>query len=152
MNGSMVNEKRSSQAAWLVYDGDCPICRRYARYVRLRDAVGELRLVDARKPGPLMDEITAAGLNIDQGMVLKFEQTLYYGADAMRMVTLLSTRSGWFNRACFALFGSRLGTRVSYPIARSFRNALLRLLGISFIENLKPATVHGSRGGRDNPE
>ena len=132
---------KSSAAArediWLVYDDECPVCRTYCRYARLRDTVGRLHLVDARQPGALMDEITAAGLDIDQGMVLKVGQAMYYGADAMHMLALLSTRVGWFNRVSFLFFGTKWGARVFYPIGKAFRNILLKLLGISYIENLK---------------
>ena len=41
--------------AWLVYDGDCPFCSAYVRFVRLRDAVGTVHLVDAREGGPVVD-------------------------------------------------------------------------------------------------
>lgn len=124
---------------WLVYDDECPVCRTYCRYVRIREAVGTLRLVDARQPGPLMDEITAAGLDIDQGMVLKFKDAIYYGPDAVHMLSLLGTRAGWFNRLAFRLFGTRTGARLFYPVAKGFRNLLLRLLGVPFIGNLAAA-------------
>ena len=122
---------------WLVYDDECPVCRTYCKYVRIRDTVGRLRLIDARQPGELMDEITSAGLDIDQGMVLKLNQALYYGSDAIHMLSLLSTRSGWFNRLCFVFFGTRWAARVFYPFGKSVRNVLLKLLGISYINNLK---------------
>lgn len=64
-------EPSAQEVIWLVYDHDCPVCRTYCKYVRIRDTVRRLRLVDARQPGALMDEITAAGLDIDQGMVLR---------------------------------------------------------------------------------
>lgn len=121
---------------WLVYDGECPICTTYCMYARIRDAVGTLHLVDARKPGPLMDEITAAGLDIDQGMVLKLGDTLYYGADAIRMLTLLGTRSGWFNRMAYALFGAPRRARVAYGLGKALRNVVLKVLGIRWIDNL----------------
>ncbi len=127
------------EEVWLVYDDECPVCRTYCKYARIRDTVGLLRLVDARQPGALMDEITAAGLDIDQGMVLKFKQVVYYGADAIYMLNLLSTRTGWFNRLCFVFFGTRVGARVFYPIGKAFRNGLLKVLGIPFINNLPPA-------------
>ena len=69
------------ETLWLVYDGECPLCSAWCKHARVREAVGELVLVDAREPGPLMDEITALGLDIDQGMVLKFRDVLYYGPD-----------------------------------------------------------------------
>lgn len=132
---------------WLVYDGECPVCTVYCRYARIRDAVGRLHLVDARQPGELMDEITAAGLDIDQGMVLKFEGVMYYGPDAIRMLTLLGTRSGLFNRTSYWFFGTPRRAGIFYPAGKALRNLILKLLGIRYIENLKPATPQGSRHG-----
>jgi len=131
---------------WLVYDGECPVCTAYCRYARIRDAVGRLHLVDARQPGPLMDEITAAGLDIDQGMVVKFNDVIYYGPEAIRMLTLMSTRSGLFNRISYAFFGTTRRAGFFYPFGKAFRNLVLKVLGISYIENLKdvrpsPATI-----------
>lgn len=124
------------QSAWLVYDGECPVCTVYCRYIRIRETVGTLHLVDARQPGALMDEITAAGLDIDQGMVLKFQDAIYYGADAIHMLTLLSTPAGLLNRLNYYVFGHRLGARLAYPLGKAFRNLVLKLLGIRYINNL----------------
>jgi predicted DCC family thiol-disulfide oxidoreductase YuxK len=121
---------------WLVYDGECPVCRTYCSYARVRDAVGRLHLVDARQPGALMDEITAAGLDIDQGMVVKFEGVMYYGPEAMRMLTLLSTSSGLFNRVSYWFFGTTGRARIFYPVGKAVRNLVLKLLGIRYIDNL----------------
>jgi len=122
---------------WVVYDDECPVCKTYCRYIRLRAAVGQLHLVDARKPGPLMDEITAAGLDIDQGMVVKIRDSIYYGADAIRILTLLSTPSGALNRLNYLLFGSKFAANIFYPVGKAFRNVLLKVLGIQYIDNLK---------------
>lgn len=129
--------KIPDEGVWLVYDGECPVCRTYCSYIRIRQATGQLHLVDARQPGALMDEITAAGLDIDQGMVLKMAGQLYYGADAMHMLTLLSTPSGLFNRFNYYLFSTRLGSRILYPLGKALRNLVLKVLGIQYIENLK---------------
>jgi predicted DCC family thiol-disulfide oxidoreductase YuxK len=122
---------------WLVYDGECPVCKTYCKYIRIRDAVGRLHLIDARQPSEMMDEITAAGLDIDQGMVVKFKNALYYGADAIQILTLLSTRFGVFNRINYFFFSSKAGAKVFYPIGKAIRTLLLKVLGIKYIENLK---------------
>lgn len=134
---SQVNAPPAAEPVWLVYDDACPICRTYCQYARIRDTVGTLHLIDARQPGALMDEVTAAGLDIDQGMVLKFKQALYYGPDAIHMLSLLSTRAGVFNRLCFWLFGTRWGAYALYPLGKAVRNLLLKVLGIAYIGNLK---------------
>nr|WP_324258993.1 DCC1-like thiol-disulfide oxidoreductase family protein [Cellvibrio fontiphilus] len=120
----------------LVYDKQCPACNNYCQLVRIRADIGELVLWDAREPGPIMDEITALGWDIDQGMVLKLEQQLYYGADAIHMLSLLGSRSGMFNRLNFWLFKSKRSSQLLYPLLRSLRNLLLKLLGKTKINNL----------------
>lgn len=129
--------KIPDEGVWLVYDGECPVCRTYCSYIRIRQATGQLHLVDARQPGALMDEITAAGLDIDQGMVLKMSGQLYYGADAIHMLTLLSSPSGLFNRFNYYLFSTRLGSRILYPLGKALRNMVLKVQGIHYIDNLK---------------
>ena len=133
----MNNDANSNNDAWLVYDGECPLCRTYCKYIRIREAAGNLHLVDARQPSALMDEITAAGLDIDQGMVVKFNNVIYYGPDAIYMLTLLSTPSGVFNRINYYIFSTKFGAAIFYPICKTFRTLLLKLLGIRYIGNLK---------------
>ncbi len=123
----------------LVYDKECPACDNYCQVVRIREDIGELVLLDAREPGPIIDEITALGWDIDQGMVLKLEQQLYYGSDAIYMLSLLSSRSGIFNRLNYWLFKSKRRSHLLYPVLRSLRNLLLKMLGKTKINNLRLA-------------
>lgn len=124
----------------LIYDKQCPFCDHYCRLVRIRAAVGTLRLVNARETGAevadLMAEITAAGLDIDQGMVLKMGERLYCGAEAIRVLALLSSRSGLFNRLNYWIFRSKRLSAVLYPLLRACRNLVLRLMGRTRINNL----------------
>ena len=124
---------------FLVYDKQCPACDFYCNLVRVRADVGELKLVDARDKGPVMDEITALGLDIDQGMVLKVGPQLFYGSDAIHALSLMSTRTGFFNRFAYWTFRSRGAARVLYPILKTLRNILLKVLGKTKINNLRVA-------------
>jgi predicted DCC family thiol-disulfide oxidoreductase YuxK len=36
----------------IVYDGECPVCRKYVRLMGLRKAAGNVDLVNARTPHP----------------------------------------------------------------------------------------------------
>lgn len=120
----------------LVYDKQCPACEFYCSLARIRESVGELRLIDAREDSAIMREITEAGLDIDQGMVVKMNDRLYYGADAIHVLSLMSSRSGLFNRATYWVFKSKGVSRVLYPILKAGRNLLLKLLGRTKINNL----------------
>lgn len=134
---NMNQDEVKKEDVWLVYDGECPVCKTYCKYIRIREAVGNLHLVDARRPGELMDEITGLGLDIDQGMVLKFKDAIYYGPDAIHMLTLLSTPSGIFNRINYYVFSTKPGAKIVYPVGKAFRTLILKLLGIQYIGNLK---------------
>ncbi len=120
----------------LVYDNECPACTYYARLARIRESVGELELIDARDDTDVRREITALGLDLDEGMVLRMDDTLYYGSDAIHMLSLLSTRSGFFNRLTFWMFRSKRLAGVLYPVLRAMRNLLLKTLGRTRINNL----------------
>lgn len=143
----------------LIYDKQCPACDYYCHLVRIREDLNDknnnknsgdkngdnnnspdptaiLELVDAREASDVMAEITQRGWDIDQGMVLKVDQELYYGADAIHALALLGSRSGWFNRLNYWAFSSKSGARLLYPLLRSLRNLLLKILGISKINNL----------------
>lgn len=120
----------------LIYDKECPACHFYCQIVRIRQSVGELVLIDARENPEVLQEVTAQGLDIDQGMVLKMNGQLYYGADAIHLLALLSGRSGVFNRLNYWLFSSKKVAAILYPILRSCRNVLLKILDKTKINNL----------------
>lgn len=120
----------------LVYDDECPACDNYCRMVRIRDTVGTLKLVNARESSEVMQEITRQGLDIDQGMVLKVGDVLYYGSDAIHVLSLMGSPSGVFNRLNHWLFRSKGRARLLYPVLRSCRNLLLKILRKTKINNL----------------
>jgi predicted DCC family thiol-disulfide oxidoreductase YuxK len=121
----------------LVYDGECPACNAYCQVVRIKDSVGDLRIVDARENSEVMDEITAQGLDIDQGMVLKMGEQFYYGSDAIHTLALISSRWGIFNRFNYWMFKSKNLANILYPALKFSRNLLLKILGKTKINNLK---------------
>ena len=120
----------------LIYDKECPACNYYCQIVKIRETVGDLVIIDARENSDVMNEITQRGLDIDQGMVLRMDDQLYYGSDAIHALALLSSRSGLFNRVNYWVFKSKTISRYLYPILRACRNMLLKMLKKSKINNL----------------
>ena len=113
----------------IVYDGECPFCSRYVAMIRLREAVGDVELVDARTEHPAVDLVKSRGHDLNQGMALIDGSTIYYGEDCIHRLALLTTPSGVFNRVNAAIFRSETASRLLYPILRTGRNATLALLG-----------------------
>ena len=126
----------ANDAFLLVYDKECPVCHAYCQQVRIDESAGELMVVDARAQSQIVREITARGLDIDQGMVLTRNGELYYGPDAIHQLSLLSDRRNMFNRLNHWIFRSEARSRVLYPILRDLRNLLLKILGRTKINNL----------------
>lgn len=121
----------------LVYDTECPACDNYCRTLLIRETLGVLRLVNAREPSAVLDDVTALGWDIDQGMVLKVNDVLFYGVDAIHGLALLGSPVGVFNRLNYWLFSSKKRATLLYPVLRGCRNLLLKVLGKTKINNLK---------------
>jgi len=64
------------------------------------------------------------------------DDEIYFGAEAIQMLSLLSTRISVFNRLAYHVFRSRRVAKVLYPMLRTCRNLLLKLLRKSKINNL----------------
>jgi len=137
--GAGDGERHSAGAAGeilLVYDWECPACDTYCRLVRVPRSVGRLRPVNARESTAVMGEITEAGLDIDQGMVVKMGGQLYYGSDAIHTLALLSSGSDLFNKLSHYVFRSKRLSHILYPGLRACRNVLLKAMGKTKINNL----------------
>lgn len=121
-----------------IYDGECPLCTYAAQAFRIRQAVGALRLLDARKDGahPLVREAGKHGLDLDEGMVISYEGRFYHGEDALHLMGLIGSDAGWFNKANAFLFRRRAVARLCYPAMRGVRNLLIRRKGAPWIDNL----------------
>ena len=121
----------------LVYDGDCPVCRNYTRHLSIRKAAGTFELVNARDNPPIVQEINAAQLDLDEGFVLKIGDRFFHGSDAIHRLALLSTRTGVFNRMNFLVFKSKTLSYFLYPLLKSGRALLLGMLGKRKLNNLE---------------
>ena len=123
----------------VVYDKECPVCDFYCQRIDVRKSDGHLVLTDARDDSEIMDEITALGLDIDEGMVVRVGDKLHYGADAIHELALLSSGRGFVNAVSRLMFQSRRLSRLFYPVFRTARNLLLKILGKTRINNLQQA-------------
>jgi predicted DCC family thiol-disulfide oxidoreductase YuxK len=101
----------------IVYDGDCPFCRRYVARLRLPDGF-DVDLVDARRAP---EAARSYGLDLNEGMIADLEGEVHHGADAVSLLARLSERPGPLARRGVA--------RALYPLMRLGRHMTLRLLG-----------------------
>ena len=116
-----VEKRERVRRAWLIYDGDCPFCSNYAQYLRVKEAVDEFVLVDAREGGPVVEEVRSLPHDLNQAMVLKLDGRYYVGHEALNVLALLSDKRGAFSRLNRLLFNSPRVAKLAYPLLRSAR-------------------------------
>lgn len=131
--------KSIDSGVWFVYDGDCPLCSYAAQAIEIKKQCGELHLIDARSHAdhPLILDINAQNLDLDEGMVIYWKNKFYHGKDALRFMAKHGRPKGFFNRINHWLFQSDKLATFFYPGLRGIRNFLLRRLSKSKIDNLR---------------
>ena len=130
----MISTHSDDASAALIYDGECPVCSAYVRFIRFRESVGGIELINARDGGILVDKVISEKFDLNEGMVLWYGGRFYHGADCIHMLAMLSTESGFFNKLNAAIFRRPGLARVLYPVLRLGRNTLLWILGKSRID------------------
>lgn len=133
-----MSENDIESGVWFVYDGECPICDYAAHALRIKQERGELHLLNARSASdhPLLNMINGQGLDLDEGMIIYCEGRLYHGKDALQFMGKYSDSTGAFNITNKGLFWSESIAALMYPWMRGVRNALLRRLKKTKIDNL----------------
>jgi predicted DCC family thiol-disulfide oxidoreductase YuxK len=124
----------AADTLYLIYDGECPLCRHSAHALTLQKAVGNLVLINARESHPLVDSVYERGFDPDQGVVVIYQDQYYFGADAVHFLALLNSSSRFLNKLTAFLFRSRLFVSLLYPVIKSVRRLLLNFKGVSSVK------------------
>ena len=119
---------------WIIYDGECPFCSRYVKLIRLEETIGDVRLIDARKNPPELNLLKEQNLDINRGMAIFLNDQLYFGADCINRLALLSSPIGLVNKLNYYIFKTPLISRILYPVLRIGRNIVIHLLSKGFIK------------------
>ncbi len=127
-----------SEPIYIVYDGDCPFCSAYVRMLRLRDAIGEVVLLDARQPHAVVDELRRSGVDFDEGMAVSVGGRVFHGAEAIHWLSVMTTPSRTINGLFAWVMRSKTCARIAYPILRAGRNLALFLKRKGRIGSARP--------------
>jgi predicted DCC family thiol-disulfide oxidoreductase YuxK len=135
----------SEKGARLIYDGACIFCGAYVRLLSLREAVGPVELINARSGDPRLRAYESAGYDLNEGMLFEYNGTIYFGADAICVLAVLSTPSSTFNRINGALLSKQHFARFFYPIFKFCRTIILKLRRIPKISGPNTAKTYHER-------
>jgi predicted DCC family thiol-disulfide oxidoreductase YuxK len=109
----------------IVYDGECPFCSRFVAWQKLKESVGPVQMYDAREAGTLSTALWERGCDLNEGMVLIWNDQVFHGDDCVHRLALLSSGSGLFNALNARIFKSPRVSALLYPFMRGGRNATL---------------------------
>ena len=121
----------------IVYDGECPFCASYVRLMALKKQVGAVELVDARSDHHSVRQLQGRGYDLDEGMAVIFGDAVYYGPDAVVLISELTEDGGWHQRLLSGLLRNPARARRLYPALKLGRRIALRLLGKPGISPLR---------------
>lgn len=132
-----MSDQNNHKEIWFIYDGECPLCKSAALALRIKQDYGILHLLNAREEvHQLIEQVNTRGLNLDEGMVIVDGELFYHGKDALIFMARYGENKGLFNRVNKWFFCSDSVATFLYPIMRFVRNTLLKLRGVSLINNL----------------
>ncbi len=113
----------------IIYDGECPFCRSYVTYCRLREAFAEITLTDAREAPERIAAYRARGIEINKGMIVIHDGVTHHGRGAMELLARLTRPAGIFQRLLRVLLRWPPLGIVIYGAMRLGRDATLLVLG-----------------------
>jgi len=119
----------SAHALTVIYDGQCPFCANFVQWYRLRENVAAVLLVDARQQPALVQQLRAMGMEINDGMVVRWQGRYHFGADAMQLLAQLAAGPGLRARLNRLLFHNGARAARTYALMAAGRRVALRLLG-----------------------
>jgi len=107
----------------------CPFCTRYVMLYRIRQLAEKVHMIDARSDHPVVREVKARGLSLENGMAVKWNGQYYHGAESLHVLALLGSDNGVFNRLNQLVFSRPKLGRFLYPYMVAGRRLTLKLLG-----------------------
>lgn len=119
---------------FLLYDKECPFCDAYIRMIKVQELGCNIFLINAREDVSLVEEFYNKGLDVNKGMILNFNKTIYFGHNAIHVLSLLSTPSSFFNKVNKFVFQHKILALILYPILRFGRRVTLSILGKNAID------------------
>lgn len=118
----------------VVYDGECPFCRSYVTLMSLRKAVGDVELMDARTQTPPIRRLVELGYNLNEGMAAIYGGKVYYGKDAVVLISSLTGDRPWLGRLIATSLRNPTRATFLYPLMKLGRRIVLRILGKPLID------------------
>ena len=126
----MSNNQIENEKMRIIYDGDCPFCNNYIKLLRLRKNVSaSVELINAREHEDIKSSYKKNGYDLNDGMAVEYDGRVYYGADAIHFLGIMSSGDNLFSFLNKWIFRSKRLSLILYPILKFGRAITLKILG-----------------------
>ena len=115
--------------SFVLYDGDCPVCRSYMALAQLRRLRPDIAILNARDEPDLVAALRRDGHEINDSILVRLGPDIYEGAKATGLIAELGSDNPWTRRMALYAIGGGPWASALYPWLRATRNLLLRLMG-----------------------
>ena len=117
----------------IIYDGECIYCKNFVAMVRLQASVGPIVLINARSQDQRVLNFKNQGYDLNEGMIFYHNGTVFFGADAVNAMALLSIENSFFSMVIKRVFRYAWVAKILYPFLKLGRFLTLRIRRISDI-------------------
>ena len=117
----------------IIYDNGCPACSFYISISHIKEKFGKVNLIKARDNQKISNYIKSMNIDINEGMIVIFDNELYYGSDAINILSILGKKTSFINFITINIFRFKLFSKIIYPLLKIGRRTLLLILGIKLI-------------------
>lgn len=111
----------------LYYDDECPFCKEYSSYVELRK-IYDINIINAREALVKINTFREKGYDINDGMIIEFEDNIFQGSDAVKIIDMNISKKSFFDKFLSRLIRVPFFKIFLYPLAKFFRIVILKLL------------------------
>ncbi len=120
---------------YLLYDKDCPFCRNYMKYQEMKENFSDIKILNARDNMELVKELKMLNYNIDDGMILKIEDKIYFGDEVLNFLAKNGKNKNFVSSLTNILFKSYFISKMLYPIFKYFRFLYFKIFLKKFIND-----------------
>ena len=99
----------------LYYDKECPFCNEYSKYVELRK-VYDIEIINAREALDKVKDYKDKGFDINNGMIIEFEDNIFQGSDAIKIIDKHIVKKGIIDRLLSVFIHFPGFKSIIYPI------------------------------------
>ena len=112
----------------IYYDGGCPFCKSFVTLSRLK-TMYDVKLHNLRNLPDDVKLFMDQGYNVEDGMLVRVEDEIYFGHQAVQIIADLSNKNKVIGRIYFTIFSNKKFVKFIYPFMRLGRNITLKILG-----------------------